>query len=347
MRRSFRWFAACVVLGLMAAPAAARPQLSGPLIHDNLAIYLVHGRSAAGPVPLSLEEAMTRGVVQVHETGDVNQLAIENSGDTDVFVQSGDIVKGGKQDRALMVSLVLPAHSGRVSIASFCVEQGRWSMRGREDVQRFSSASAAVPFREMKLAMMAPLPKPPAQPGTPGRANPTSETRQRQNAVWNGVKVAQDRLNGSLGAPVEAMQSSSSLQLALENEKLVAAQEAYVGALRAAAEKAGDVVGYVTLVNGRLNGADIYASNGLFRKMWPKQLKAAAVEAMAKRDDPQAASPATAADVVAFLDAAEQGDRDERTVNGDVRLQTRDSDKAFYSETSRADAWVQRSYLAK
>ena len=75
-----------------------------------------------------------------------------------MYVQSGDIVKGGKQDRVLMVSMVLPPNSGRLPIESFCVEQGRWQARGREDVSRFASADAALPSREAKLAMKAPKP---------------------------------------------------------------------------------------------------------------------------------------------------------------------------------------------
>jgi hypothetical protein len=122
-------------------------RLSGPHVHGNLAIYFVHGASAPGPVPLTLQEAMASRTVQVYETGSVNELEIENAGDREVFVQSGDIVKGGKQDRVLMVSLVLPARSGRMPIASFCVEQGRWAARSGEDVARFSSADAALPSR--------------------------------------------------------------------------------------------------------------------------------------------------------------------------------------------------------
>src|SRR5205085_4151392 len=115
----------------------------------------VHGPSAAGPVPLTLEEAMARKLVRVHETGNVNQLEIENLGNDEVFVQSGDIVKGGQQDRALTVSLILPPRSGRIPIASFCVEQGRWTARGKEDVKTFATASAVVPSREAKIAMKA------------------------------------------------------------------------------------------------------------------------------------------------------------------------------------------------
>ena len=67
----------------------------------------MRGQSTGGPVPLTLQEAMAKGAVRVHETGNVSELAIENLGEQEIFVQSGDIVKGGKQDRALVASLIV------------------------------------------------------------------------------------------------------------------------------------------------------------------------------------------------------------------------------------------------
>ena len=98
-----------------------------------------------------------------------------------------------------------------------------------------------------------------------------------------------------------ADKSETSLQLALESEKLAEAQKAYIDALKGAAEKEPDVVGYVFAVNGKINSGDIYASNALFRKLWPKLLKAAATEAIgAEKTLPKALDP-TAAAVDEFL----------------------------------------------
>ena len=88
-------------------------RISGPHVHENLAVYFVHGQSAPGPVPLTLEEALAKNAVQVIETDRVNELQIENVGSEPVFIQSGDIVKGGKQDRVLTLSLLLVPNSGR------------------------------------------------------------------------------------------------------------------------------------------------------------------------------------------------------------------------------------------
>src|SRR5262249_14385730 len=124
--------------GSIVARADSGYRITGPVLHENLAVYFVRGTSSAGAVPLTLAEALDAKAVRVSETGSVNELTIENLGDREIFVQSGDIVKGGQQDRVLSVSLVLPPRSGSISIAAFCVEQGRWSKRGNEDARQFA-----------------------------------------------------------------------------------------------------------------------------------------------------------------------------------------------------------------
>lgn len=334
--------AALLAFGLGdAAVAAEGYRISGPIVHENLAIYPVHGPSAGGPAPLTLQEALAERSVQVRETGNVNQLEVENLGDAEVFIQSGDIVKGGQQDRTLTVSLVLPPRSGRIPIAAFCVEQGRWSARGQEDAKRFTTAAASVPSREAKIAMRAP----PA-PAPAGAYVAAADTGVRQRDMWRNVSKIQDRLSRNLGADVASPRSQSSLQLSLENEKVRDAQLAYVKGLQAAGEP-DDVVGYAFAINGKLNSVEVYPSNALFRKMWPKLLTANAIEAIGEKSSTAAAPPSTD-EVMAFIEAAEQGKASEKPLNAGVSLETRDADNALYFETRRADgAWVHRNYLAK
>ena len=341
--------ASSLALVTMGAARADDYRVTGPVVHDNLAIYLVHGKSAAGPVPLTLDEALAKRSVKVHETGNVNELQIENLGNDEVFVQSGDIVKGGQQDRVLSVSLILPAKSGRINIASFCVEQGRWTARGKEDVKTFATASAVVPSREAKIAMKAPVPAFAGSLPVGGvrMSLAASETSARQQEVWRKVRSVQDKLSNNLGSAVNAPASESSLQLALENEKLKDAQAAYIKALQRAGETDDDIIGYVFAVNGKFNSAEIYPSNGVFRKMWPKLLQASTTEAIGHKNADKETAPAAEA-ALAFLDAAAGGKASERPLPADVRLETRDADKLFFFETRRTSgAWVHRSYLAK
>ena len=82
---------------------------------------------------------------------------MENTGKDEVFVQAGDIVKGGQQDRVLSVDLLLPPRSGEVSIAAFCVEHGRWTARGNEDARQFSSAALGHARRMKRKSQCGPM----------------------------------------------------------------------------------------------------------------------------------------------------------------------------------------------
>jgi hypothetical protein len=319
-------------------------RLSDPVTFKNLAIYFVHGASRSGPVPLTLQEALAKKVVTVRETGQVNELKVENTGEEEVFIQSGDIVKGGQQDRVLSVSLLLPPHSGAIPIDSFCVESGRWSARGGEDVRTFSSANTAVPSRSAKLEIAgAVAPKP------DGTAAPVGA---RQQKIWNSVAEVQGKLTHSLGAPVAAPRSQSSLQLSLENSQLADEQAAYIGALQGKGEAGNDIIGYVFAVNGKVNSADIYPSNGLFRKMWPKLLRASVTEAIGERDDKAEVKPAPPVEVVnRFMKDAEQVKLLEKETKEKTKIGVRENANVMSLETRPADApvaaWVHRNYIAK
>lgn len=358
-----------VVIGMVAMSAAAvRPahaesaqRISGPYLHENLALYLVHGPSVAGEAPLTLAEALAKGSVRLHETGNVNALLVENTGADGVFIQSGDIVKGGKQDRVLMMSLLLPPRSGKVAIDSFCVEQGRWAPRGAEDVKSFTSSSEALPSRAAKLAMMAPSPKPaegqatasarpqPSRPsGIVQSVDAGHSTGEKQRKVWAEVSNVQAALASRLGATVAAPQSATSLQLSLENERVKTARAEYISALEGIVAKTDDAVGFVVAIDGRLHNGDLYPSAALFRKMWPKLLAASVTEAIGARGDRKAAAAPAIADVESFLAAASTGERHEATLAGLMDQETRDGPKALYVEARvHKGAWVHRNYLAK
>jgi hypothetical protein len=348
-RRAFLGFVACCLsllpVGLSVA-AVEDVRVSPPVVHDNLAIYFVHGGSTPGVIPVSLEEALAAGRVQVRESGAVNELTVENISNDEVFVQAGDIVKGGRQDRVLSVDLLLPPHSGQVPIAVFCVESGRWSARGREDARRFSTATAAIPSHEAKLAMRAYAPAA-AAVSNPGQGNvggPT-DTASRQEQIWTTVSKIQDRLAQAVGSPVAAPASPSSLQLSLENEKLQAMQAAYLSAF--SGDPGSDVLGFVVAINGKISSGDVYASPALFRKVWPKLLAASVTEAIGEKDAKAVSAP-PAEKLLGFLKAAQDAPESVVPLNSGVRLATRDGNAVAFAETRRVDGgWVHRNYLAK
>ncbi len=167
-------------------------RLEGPFTQGNLSVFLIHGKDKVkGDTFITLQEALVQRKVVVRETRSVNELAIENVSGEEVYVQSGDIVKGGQQDRMMAVDLILPPHSGKIPIAAFCVENGRWSQRGSEQVAVFNSSANVVASREVKLA---------------------AKMKGSQGEVWREVSVAQDKLSANVGTRVNGEASPTSFQ---------------------------------------------------------------------------------------------------------------------------------------
>lgn len=305
-------------------------RISQAYTHKNLSIFLIHGKNATSKTNImTLAEAMERKLFRVYETSDVNELMVENlSREQDVFIQSGDIVKGGKQDRVLAISIIIPVRSGKVSIEAFCVESGRWEKRKNEDVAQFSSSNERIVSKELKLA-----------------ANST----RSQEDVWAKVSEAQKRLSDNVGGSVAAAESRSSLQLSLENGRVAASADDYIRSLSNIAFGKNDVIGFAFAINGKINSADIYVSNALFKKLWPRMLKAAAVEAVAHSRSVRLAEPVKAEAVSGFLADADEGAVRARAASGNASVVTREQkdNVVFEARDDKSKVVVHKSYVKK
>jgi hypothetical protein len=105
-----------------------------------------------------------------------------------------------------------------------------------------------------------------------------------------------------------------------------------VRALSGAPTGQSDVIGYAFAVNGRVNSAEVYASGDLFRKLWPKLLKASAVEAVAE------------------LEKGKRGAATEQAVGQGNRAVTQETEENLLFETrdrKEPGAWIHRSYVVK
>ncbi|HKV34560.1 MAG TPA: DUF6569 family protein [Pyrinomonadaceae bacterium] len=311
-------------------PALTNYRISGPYTHKNLTVFLVHGKDLLpGRNFLTLQEALEQKKVRVYETKEVNELAIRNFSNQDVYVQAGEIVRGGEQDRMISIDFIVPPRSGRMPIAAFCVESGRWSKRGEEQAAYFSSSENSAATKELKLA---------------------AKRSASQDAVWENVSTAQAKLSKNVAEMVAVSASPTSYELSVENAKVKETTAAYISALNGILRNKTDVIGYAFAINGHVNSADVYASHTLFTKLWPKLLKASATEALAELDQKPAAEPVASETVQAFLAESEQPKAKSKEVTQRVRVVTREDDQNIFFETQdrrEKDAWVHRNYIRK
>jgi hypothetical protein len=305
-------------------------RLSGPYTHKNLTIFLVHGKDLiTGHTFLTLQEALAQKKVIVYETKDVNELAIRNLSNQDVYVQAGDIVRGGDQDRMISLDFIVPRNSKRMPIAAFCVESGRWSRRGNEGNASFSASENYATTKDLKLA---------------------AKSANSQSGVWENVEAVQRKLSANVTETVTVNASPSSLELSLENTKVKETTDDYIQALSGILRGKTDVIGYVFAINSKVNSADVYASRALFLKLWPKLLKANATEAVAELQPDATPTPITDDAVHGFLGEAEKGEAKQQAVSPRVHLITREDAKNVFFETrdrAQNGAWIHRNYIRK
>jgi hypothetical protein len=386
-------------------PPVADYTMSGPYTHKNLTIFLLHGAGQSqSRAPLTLQEAMKRKLVVVRETGDVNRLTIQNRSNQDVFVQAGDIVKGGQQDRVLALDLIVPPKSGRIPIDAFCVEQGRWSRRGNEAVTAFSASDNGLASKDLKIAAKArksqgdvwanvgKAQKKLAENMVVARGVPGGVAAGRGGGVGGGSfrigggpttgsdsnagaapqasfspPINQARLpinQATLGevpairqpsyatplASVADRASPSSLQLTLENKLVKDTANDYIKNLSSIINGKRDVIGFVFAINGQINSADVYSSNALFAKLWPKMLEASAIEAIAELKAEDKFQPVEAGAVKSFLRESQAGKAETKRVTARTSVVKCETEKNLFFESrdhGQNRKWVHRNYITK
>jgi hypothetical protein len=263
-------------------------------------------------------------------------LSIENrSPEAIIFLNAGDIVKGGRQDRTIRDDLILETHSGQVPLPSFCVEHGRWTRRGAEDVANFSANTRVLTSKSLKLA---------------------ARYGQDQSQVWSGVAEQQTKLNENIsrlsGERVDTRSgvSSSSLQLTLENKYLDKIKKEYIDEFERLLNGKTDVIGFAYAINGELNSAEVYNNKNLFRALWPKLLDSAVTEAVAECDNDRKVQNLNTAELRAFFETALSGSSNERAISKSTLVRTFSTPTTVLFETLDLQAgglWIHKSFINK
>jgi hypothetical protein len=274
-----------------------------PIRHGNLTVFpVVAAKSYPTDEFITLDDGLRSGDVVVTEAGNVqglirrrstpavrndgaqvNRLVLVNNSKRPLLLLAGEIVTGGKQDRVIGKDRIVPAESDPVDLSVFCVEPGRWVAAsehfGASEAMYGSAVGGSKSNAPAPMAMM-------AQPSVRAKAM----ADKNQGEVWEEVRKQQTLVaNGAMsGVPASASQTSSYARL-MENadvKKQVDAvarpiEQNYQSLIRQLRDR--NAAGVVVAVNGRIIWADVFASNGLLEKYWPKLVRSYASEAVVTR----------------------------------------------------------------
>lgn len=305
--------------------------------YKNLEVYIITGDAGATDkryVPL--QAALTAKMVTVVETGDVNELQINNHSGAYVYINSGDIVKGGRQDRTIQYDVIIAPHKTGIGLASFCVEHGRWSQRGAEEVSYFVVSDKTLSSKELKVA---------------------AKHSKSQQEVWEKVDKYQHKANEELNKAAEpgrqvdvrSTLSASSLQLTLDNDQIKKQKEEYKQELTGVLKDAPDACGLAYSINGKLYSLDLYNNHQLFRDLFDKLLDAAITEAISESN---AANDKLAAPDLERLMRAGGKVYEDKNVNELTRFQSSETGSftnlVIFTTIDRSNnKWLHRNWLDK
>lgn len=300
-------------------PVGGRPRPAGdlpwrvmdPVVYENLQVFPVVARLGFDTSAfVTLDDALASGDVVVAEGGSalvrgsrgggsaqVNQLVLMNRGKRPLLLLAGEVVTGGKQDRVIGKDRIIAPGSEPLPLDVFCVERGRWSGTKAEFSESKFMAHPSV--REKALV---------------DKAQDQVWAAVRQGSTASTVIVEGDGVTRAPAAPARISRdalNTASAEAGTEAYAKIYASKRVAGSVESFSEeiarrfrnataglKGEQLVGVVVAYNGEAAWSDLFASNALFERYWPKLLRSYVVEALAR---PQYRERATVADARDFL----------------------------------------------
>jgi hypothetical protein len=214
-----------------------------------------------------LKKALAQKKVVITEKGDggeVSTLLIENKSKDTIIINSGEVIKGGQQDRVINTDMVLYPNSGKKDLSVFCVEAGRWSPRSES---ARSSNNSPVPNQEMTRANQGT-----AHLSTTVKSDQLKfdsvvsfgamglrsvvDKEKNQAKVWN--KVEEINIKNST---TNATSTYTALDQSADYNKKMSR---YISFFTPLLKEQKDIVGVIVVTGNKVIGADIFATNDLF-----------------------------------------------------------------------------------
>lgn len=256
-------------------------QLGELTTYNGLSVLPIHRvQRPISIVYLTLDEAMECSLARIkelHESGNVPELLLENSADIPVLLVDGEELVGAKQNRTLNLTILAPANQKTVIPVS-CVEAGRWSYTSDE----FNNSPRAH-FARGRARKMASVSDSMASSGS---------RRSNQGEVWADIDMKFSRMEMS-------SDTSAMADMYVATDSTI---QDYVDAFKATDTQ----IGAFFYLNENLVGFDLFDRPETFSRLFQKLLRSYAIDAVEEVVEPEASpSVARAESLLASLESAE------------------------------------------
>jgi hypothetical protein len=275
--------------------------IQGPFTYQDLTVFLLCSNRQDSNDFLTLDEGLKEGLVtiteQEHER--VGALSIENRSDRPLYLLEGERLLGGKQDRTIVSSLVIPPKSGKTSVPTVCVEHSRW-VEGKKGRKFGFSVNPAL-----------------APKGVRGAA----KVEGSQDRVWICCAAQKVSAHKKLQCP----NTNSSVNEMLDAPQVQSISEEYATALGRTLDRAEnkDAVGMAIVWGGQIEEVNLYPNRALFRKLFPRLIRAYAVQAALLKDQAKSDKSVSVVAVAQFLKARDARSQKKNTLDAHNEVQVK------------------------
>lgn len=150
------------------------------------------GQNVEGSSYITLSEAMQQGKAVVKELNrkvgaDKRYLSITNRSKATIVVQSGELINGGKQDRVVGQTVLIPPRRKKDMLPVYCVEKKRWDDKPKPF---FYGGSSETNLRRMVDVRR-------SQPQVWQEIDRQFEARQQASNTWSYLQLHNDSTRGN------------------------------------------------------------------------------------------------------------------------------------------------------
>jgi hypothetical protein len=215
------------------------------------------GRNTIGPM-VSLSEAVGRKKASIKEIGgntqpDKGYVSITNKLKENILVHSGELIKGGKQDRAMAATRIIPGKSKKEILDVYCIEKMRWQNNPKKF---YHSGSGDIELRKVM------------------------DTKKSQIGVWKEI----DR---QFQENAQESETWSYLELPVDSTRNNADYTAYFK--QKMAESGAGSAGILFITGNKIISVELFASADITRAIFDSML-ATYIRSMKKNTDPPVVS---------------------------------------------------------
>jgi len=230
-----------------------------PIGSNGLVVFPMNLPSDSEPTYVLLEELLAQNlaeITEVSEAGSVPTLAVHNRSDRDALILDGTELHGAKQDRMVNLTIIIEKQS-HTTIPVSCVEQGRWSYKGRGFASSGRTVASRLRSAKSESVLM--------------NLKMSGAARSDQGRVWSDVSEYLRKTGTRSGSDALA--------------DVFARRQQDIEAVSAQLKDI-DACGAVVGLNGRIEGLDLLTHRPTFKKLWAGLLRGYAIDAVLEKGAP-------------------------------------------------------------